>query len=127
MIRRNNVISRESLKNKQKNNKVLRILKKSIIIHMRISKSKSCQQIFKSPLQFFLDALTIYRVIFFTGTPPKSTEKLILARLGVSWPMYVNVDSPNLGFGIKSHCWLSALRIAPNQLTLKVKLLCHHI
>ena len=32
---------------------------------------------------------------FLTGTPPK---KLILARLGVSRPIYVNVDSPNLGF-----------------------------
>ena len=27
-----------------------------------------------------------------------STEKLILARLGVSRTIYVNVDSPNLGF-----------------------------
>ena len=27
-----------------------------------------------------------------------STEKLIWARLGVSRPIYVNVDSPNLGF-----------------------------
>ena len=27
-----------------------------------------------------------------------STEKLILARLGVSRPIYVNVDSPNLSF-----------------------------
>ena len=37
---------------------------------------------------------------FLTGTPPKSSKykKVILARLGVSWPIYVNVDSPNLGF-----------------------------
>ena len=37
---------------------------------------------------------------FFTGTPLKvpSTEKLIWTRLGVSWPIYANVDSPNLGF-----------------------------
>ena len=27
-----------------------------------------------------------------------STNKLIKARLGVSRPIYVNVDSPNLGF-----------------------------
>ena len=27
-----------------------------------------------------------------------STKKLIWARLGVSRPIYVNVDSPNLGF-----------------------------
>ena len=27
-----------------------------------------------------------------------STKKLILARLGVSGPIYVNIDSPNLGF-----------------------------
>ena len=33
---------------------------------------------------------------FFTGDPPKSAEKLIWARLGVSRPIYVNVDSPNL-------------------------------
>ena len=32
---------------------------------------------------------------FLTGTPPK---KLILARLGVSRPIYVNVDSLNKGF-----------------------------
>ena len=36
--------------------------------------------------------------VFYTGPPPKSTKKLILARLGVSWTIYVNVDSPNLGF-----------------------------
>ena len=38
--------------------------------------------------------------LFFTGTPPKSSnyKKLISARLGVSRPIYVNVDSPNLGF-----------------------------
>ena len=39
-------------------------------------------------------------VFFFTGTPLKvpSTNKLIWARLGVSRPIYVNVDSANLGF-----------------------------
>ena len=36
--------------------------------------------------------------VFYTGPPPKSTKKLILARLGVSWTIYVNVDSPNQGF-----------------------------
>ena len=38
--------------------------------------------------------------VFLTGTPLKvpSTKKLILARLGVSGPIYVDVDSPNLGF-----------------------------
>ena len=35
--------------------------------------------------------------VFFTGTPLKSS-KYILARLGVSRLIYVNVDSPNLGF-----------------------------
>ena len=42
----------------------------------------------------------IYRVFFITVPPLKyqSTEKLILARLGVSRTIYVNVDSPNLGF-----------------------------
>ena len=34
------------------------------------------------------------------GSPLKSSKykKLIWARLGVSGPIYVNVDSPNLGF-----------------------------
>ena len=43
----------------------------------------------------------IQGVFFLTGTPLKvpSTKKLILARLGVSRPIYVNVDSPiRLGF-----------------------------
>ena len=43
----------------------------------------------------------LYRVFFFSLVPPQkvlSTEKLIQARLGVSWTIYVNVDSPNLGF-----------------------------
>ena len=37
---------------------------------------------------------------FYTGTPLKNSKykKLIQARLGVSRPIYVNVDSPNLGF-----------------------------
>ena len=41
-----------------------------------------------------------YRVIFLTGTPPKKSKynKVNLDRLGVSRPIYVNVDSPNLGF-----------------------------
>ena len=42
-----------------------------------------------------------YRVFFFSLVPPLkvlSTNKLILARLGVSRPSYVNVDSPHLGF-----------------------------
>ena len=39
----------------------------------------------------------MYRVFFY---PPKSSKnkKLIQARLGVSRPIYVNVDTPNLGF-----------------------------
>ena len=41
----------------------------------------------------------IIQGVFLTGTPPKkSTKKLIYARLGVSRPIYVAVDSPNLGF-----------------------------
>ena len=41
-----------------------------------------------------------YRVLFSLGLPLKclSTKKLIKARLGVSGPIYVNVDSPHLGF-----------------------------
>ena len=35
---------------------------------------------------------------FLTGTRLKSTKKLIQTRLGVSRPIYVNVDTPNLGF-----------------------------
>ena len=46
-------------------------------------------------------------VFFFTGTPPKvqSTKKLIKARLGVSRLIYVNVDSPNLGFPYFNFLW----------------------
>ena len=40
----------------------------------------------------------IYRVFFVTVAPPKSTKKLIWARLGVSRMIYINVDSPNLDF-----------------------------
>ena len=38
--------------------------------------------------------------VFFNWYPLKvlSTKKLILARLGVSRPIYVKVDTPNLGF-----------------------------
>ena len=39
--------------------------------------------------------------VFFSLVPPlkvPSTKKVILARLGVSRPIYVNVDSPTLGF-----------------------------
>ena len=42
-----------------------------------------------------------YRVFYSTAPPPlkvPSTKKLIQARLGVSRTIYVNVDSPNLGF-----------------------------
>ena len=49
------------------------------------------------------DNLIIYNMyrVFFSLVPPlkvESTEMLIYARLGVSRPIYVNVDSPNLGF-----------------------------
>ena len=42
----------------------------------------------------------IYRSFFTLGLPLKvpSTKKLIWARLGVSRTIYVNVDSPDLGF-----------------------------
>ena len=46
------------------------------------------------------EPLLKYRV-FFSLVPPlkvQSTKTLIKARLGVSRPIYVNVDSPNLGF-----------------------------
>ena len=38
--------------------------------------------------------------VFFHWYPPKSSKykQVNQARLGVSWPIYVNVDSPNLGF-----------------------------
>ena len=42
-----------------------------------------------------------YRVFFYTGPPPKSSkyEKVNLGSvLGVSRTIYVNVDSPDLGF-----------------------------
>ena len=38
-----------------------------------------------------------YRDFFLTGTPPKSS-KYKKVNPGVSRPIYVNVDSPNLGF-----------------------------
>ena len=38
----------------------------------------------------------IYRVICSLVLPLK--VQLIKVRLGVSWPIYANVDSPNLGF-----------------------------
>ena len=46
----------------------------------------------------FAENVTTYRVFFFTGTLQKSSKykNLIHARLGVSRPIYVNVDSPNL-------------------------------
>ena len=39
-------------------------------------------------------------MFFYTGPPPKSSKykKVNLARLGVFRPLYVNVDTPNLGF-----------------------------
>ena len=44
--------------------------------------------------------MILYKVFFLHWYPLKvpSSEKSILARLGVSRPNYVNVDSPNLGF-----------------------------
>ena len=47
-----------------------------------------------------LSVMGIYRV-FFTLVPPLKSSKykqVNLGRLGVSSPIYVNVDSPNLGF-----------------------------
>ena len=41
---------------------------------------------------------TLFLFLFVVTSPPLSTEKLIYARLGVSRQIYVNVDSPNLGF-----------------------------
>ena len=42
----------------------------------------------------------LYTECFFNWPPPESSKykKVNLARLGVSRPIYVNVDSPNLGF-----------------------------
>ena len=47
-----------------------------------------------------MSSFSTYRVVFLTGPPLKvlSTKQLILARLGVSRTIYVNVDTPNLGF-----------------------------
>ena len=39
-----------------------------------------------------------FQQIWLPKTYRVHTEKLILARLGVSRTIYVNVDSPNLGF-----------------------------
>ena len=50
-------------------------------------------------LVFVLSVVPMYRVVFLTGPPlVLSTKKLIKARLGVSRTIYVNLDSPNLGF-----------------------------
>ena len=50
-------------------------------------------------LSFWARSISLFGC-FFHRYPPKvpSTNKLILARLGVSRPIYVNIDSPNLGF-----------------------------
>ena len=51
----------------------------------------------KHPVQYSI----FYRTgCFFHWYPPKSSKykKVIYARLGVSRPIYVNVDSPSLGF-----------------------------
>ena len=39
-----------------------------------------------------------YRVVFLTGPPLKSSKYRKVKRFGVSRTIYVNVDSPNLGF-----------------------------
>ena len=49
-------------------------------------------------IRYTIPQYTIYRVIFLTGSKVQSTKKLIYARLGVSRTIYVNVDTPNLGF-----------------------------
>ena len=51
-------------------------------------------------LLFFKFSHFFIQSVFLTGTPPKSSKykKLIKARLGVSRPIYVNIDSPNLDF-----------------------------
>ena len=59
-----------------------------------------CLQPIRCKYHKFERCSIIQGVFFFTGTPLKvpRTNKLIWARLGVSRPIYVNVDSPNLGF-----------------------------
>ena len=39
-------------------------------------------------------------MFFLTGTPPKNSKykKVNLGKVRCIWPIYVNVDSPNLGF-----------------------------
>ena len=52
-------------------------------------------------LGYFHKHLQNIQGVFFSLVPPLkvlSTKKLIKARLGVSRPIYVDVDSPNLGF-----------------------------
>ena len=53
-----------------------------------------------SSTNIYCQKCRLYRVFFSLGLPSKvqSTEKFIKARLGVSRTIYVNVDSPNLGF-----------------------------
>ena len=61
----------------------------------RFSGRKGCEQNVKVIIY-----MVIIQGVFLMSLPLKcpSTEKLFLARLGVSWTIYVNVDSPNLGF-----------------------------
>ena len=72
----------------------------------------------------------------FTGTPLKvlSTKKLIYARLGVSRPIYVDVDSPNLGFTyfnflggyqLKKNTVFLLVTLISLQQTLKAKKMYH--
>ena len=51
-------------------------------------------------IQSCLDRYIYVQGVFSTGTPLKSSKykKFNLGWLGVSRPIYVNVDTPNLGF-----------------------------
>ena len=61
------------------------------------------------------DWLGYTRCFFTLGLPLKvhSTNKLILARLGVSRTIYVNIDSPNLGFPYFNFLGEAQFKITP--------------
>ena len=113
------VINKQSIKRQFRKKTTLAITKSGDCAKVQEIKIKTCQwinrsiggiaRIKKSPklgickldVERFLNIfINIIRVFFSLGLPLKvpSTEKFFSARLCVSRTIYVNVDSPNLGF-----------------------------
>ena len=64
-----------------------------VLVHLCFGPSKL--SVSTTTTNYNVKVQNIIHGVFFNWYPPKSTKKLILARLGVSRPIYVNVDSPN--------------------------------